>query len=244
MTYTENTTSSAPGSDPAFAPALTVTAAMASRRSIRAFQDTPVDAAVLREILEKAQRAPSGGNVQPWHVAMVTGDALRNLITAVQQAMMAGGGIADGEYVIYPPDLPDPYMARRYGVAHAMYDAMGIERSDKMARNMAMAQNFTGFGAPVVAFVHCPRFMGPPQWADMGIYLQSLMLLLREAGLDSCPQEAWSIYGQQVRDVLTIGDDHILYAGLAIGWRDTDAPVNNFPVARAPLDELVCWHGF
>lgn len=234
MTYTEN----------AAAPALSVSAAMASRRSIRAFQDAPVDAALLREIMAKAQRAPSGGNVQPWHVAVVTGDALAKLINSVQQAMMSGGGIADGEYVIYPPGLPEPYMARRYGVAHAMYDAMGIERSDRMARNMAMAQNFTGFGAPVVAFVHCPRFMGPPQWADMGIYLQSLMLLLREAGLDSCPQEAWSIYGKQVRDALAIGDDHIVYAGLAIGWRDAAAPVNNFGVDRAPLDEVVAWYGF
>lgn len=235
MTYPDNTA----------AAALSVSAAMASRRSIRAFQDVPVDTALLRGIMEKAQRAPSGGNVQPWHVAMVTGDALRKLISAVQKVMMAGGGgIADGEYVIYPPGLPEPYMARRHGVAHAMYDAMGIERNDRTARNMAMAQNFTGFGAPVVAFIHCPRFMGPPQWADMGIYLQSLMLLLREAGLDSCPQEAWSIYGKQVRDALAIGDDHILYAGLAIGWRDAGAPVNNFAVDRASLDEVVGWHGF
>jgi nitroreductase len=125
-----------------------------------------------------------------------------------------------------------------------MYDAMGIERQDKIGRAMAMAANFRGFGAPVMLFVHCPRFMGPPQWADMGIWLQSVMLLCREAGLDTCPQEAWANFGQTVRGCLGLGEEQILYTGLAIGWRDAAAAVNNFPVERAPLDEVVSWHGF
>ncbi len=225
-------------------PAATITEAMITRRSIRAFLADVPDRALLAQILETAQRAPSGGNVQPWHASVVTGDALAALIAAVGERQAMGMAGLQPEYVIYPAELAPHHLARRSGVAHAMYGAMGIAREDRDARNAAMALNFSGFGAPVVLFVHCPRYMGPPQWADMGIWLQSVMLLLREAGLDSCPQEAWSVYGKTVRACLGIDDGSILYSGLAIGWRDPAAPVNRFPVDRAPLDEVVTWHGY
>lgn len=223
---------------------MSVSDAMVSRRSVRAFTGRAVDPALLRKILEQAQRAPSGGNVQPWMVSVLTGEPLQRLIAAVSERMQLGLMGLQPDYVIYPDKLPDPWMARRHGVAHAMYAALGIAREDREARNAAMADNFTSFGAPVLLFVHCPRFMGPPQWADMGIWLQSVMLLLREAGLDSCPQEAWAMYGKTVRDQIGLDDDQILYCGLAIGWRDDAAPVNVFDVPRAPIDEVVRWFGF
>lgn len=227
-----------------FPAAPTVTDALMTRRSVRAFTADPVDPAVLRLVLETAQRSPSGGNVQPWQVTVLTGQPLSALIAAVGQRLMMGLAGLQPEYVIYPDQLPDPWKRRRYGVAAGMYGALGIDRDDKAARDAMMAQNFTAFGAPVLLFVHCQRFMGQPQWADMGIWLQSVMLLLREAGLDSCPQEAWSVYGKTVRDCIGIGDDSIIYSGLAIGHRDAAAPVNNFAVDRAPLDEIVSWQGF
>ena len=229
---------------PATPPSGSVTDAIIARRSIRAFTDQPVDQALLHTILATAQRSASGGNVQPWMVSVLGGAALTQLIASVAERQAMGLMGLQPEYVIYPDKLPDPWMARRHGVAHAMYAAMGIDRQDREARNAAMAANFRGFGAPVVLFVHCPRFMGPPQWADMGIWLQSVMLLLREAGLDSCPQEAWSVYGKTIRDQLGLDDDQLIYTGLAIGYRDAAAPVNSFPVPRAPLDEVVSWHGF
>ena len=227
-----------------FPAATSVTEAMVSRRSIRAFTARPVDPALLRQILETAQRAPSGGNVQPWQVSVVGGESLAALIAKVDERRAMGMMGMQPEYVIYPPELAGEHMSRRHGVAHAMYTAMGIAREDRDARNAAMALNFSGFGAPVVLFVHCLKHMGPPQWADMGIWLQSVMLLLREAGLDSCPQEAWSVYGKTIRDHLGLDDGQVIYSGLAIGWRDAKAAVNSFPVDRAPLDEVVSWHGF
>lgn len=221
-----------------------VSDAVASRRSVRAFTADPVDPTVLRSILVKAQRAASGGNVQPWQVTVLTGAPLQAVIDAVAARMAMGLMGLQPDYVIYPDDLPDPWKSRRFGVAKAMYAALGIARDDKAARDAAMAMNFRAFGAPVLLFVHCQRFMGPPQWADMGIWLDTVMLLLREEGLDSCPQEAWSVYGKTVRDCIGIGDEQILYSGLAIGHRDADAPVNNFPVDRAPIDEVVSWQGF
>ncbi|MEQ1688255.1 MAG: nitroreductase [Sphingopyxis sp.] len=222
---------------------MSVSDALASRRSVRAFTDRAVDMDLLHDLLERAQRAPSGGNVQPWMGCVLTGEPLTALIAAVAERMAMGLMGLQPDYVIYPDPLGDPWMARRREVASALYGAMGIARGDRAARDAAMAENFEAFGAPVLLFVHCPRLMGPPQWADMGIWLQTVMLLLREAGLDSCPQEAWAMFGKTVREAIGLDDNHILYCGLAIGWRDAGAAVNNFNVPRAPLDEVVRWLG-
>jgi len=125
-----------------------------------------------------------------------------------------------------------------------MYAALNIARVNKPARLAQFAANFRAFDAPMLMLIHTPRFMGPPQWSDIGMWLQTVMLLLREAGLDSCAQEAWAIYQAQIRTVVPIPEDHIFFCGLAIGHRDPDAPVNRFPVARAPLDEAVTFLGF
>lgn len=224
--------------------AVSVSEAIASRRSVRAFTDQPVDRELLQILLAKAQRSASGGNVQPWEATVLTGAALTRLIDAVAARQAMGLAGLQIEYPIYPADLPEKWMQRRHGVAAAMYAALGIDRKDRDARDAAMRENFRAFGAPVLLFLHCPRFMGPPQWGDMGMWLATLCLLLREAGLDSCPQEAWAMYGQTVREVIGLGDDQILWTGLAIGYRDVKAAVNQFDVVRAPLDEVVNWLGF
>jgi nitroreductase len=125
-----------------------------------------------------------------------------------------------------------------------MYAALKIPREDKPARLKQFAANFRGFDAPVVMFIHTPRYMGPPQWSDMGMWLQTVMLLMREAGLDSCAQEAWAAYAEPVRAALNIPEDHIFFCGLAIGFRDPHAPVNNFEVPRVGIDGVIKWEGF
>lgn len=220
-----------------------VSEAIRSRRSVRGFLERPVDPAVLRRVLTLAGQAPSGGNLQPWHVAVITGAPMAALIDAVA-AKMAAGQAEPPEYAVYPPDLPEPYRSRRFAVGEEMYGHIGIPRDDRAARVRWFAANYRFFGAPVGLFVHTPRFMGPPQWADMGIWLQSLMLLLREEGLDSCPQEAWTVWPQSVRAHVPVPEDHILYTGMAIGWADPDAPANRTRAARAPIGETTAFIGF
>lgn len=220
-----------------------VTEAVASRRSIRAFLDTPVDRDVLRRALETAQRAPSGGNVQPWNAVVLTGEPLARLQAAIAEAVAARGE-RSAEYDIYPPALDGAYEERRVGVGEAMYEALGIARDDRKGRFAQFAENFRAFGAPVLMLVHTPRYMGPPQWSDIGMWLQTVMLLLREAGLDSCPQESWAMHTRQIRECVAIPDDHIFFCGLAIGHRDPQAPVNLFAVPRAALAEVVRFEGF
>lgn len=224
--------------------ASTVSQAVATRRTVRAFLDKPVDQAILRRVLEKAQNSPSGGNTQPWNATVITGEPLAKLLVDVAAILPEGPARHKPEYNIYPPELDGAYAERRKGVGEAMYAALEIPRDNKMGRLMWFAKNFQAFGAPVLMLIHTPRYMGPPQWSDIGMWLQTVCLLLREEGLDSCPQEAWAIYQEQIRAVVDLPDDHIFFCGLGVGWRDPAAPVNNFPVPRAPLDEVVRWEGF
>ena len=224
--------------------AMNVSEAVASLRSIRAYLGKPVDRAVLARVLEKAQRSPSGGNTQPWNAVVLTGEPLAKLLASVAEVIPQGLAAYSPEYNVYPPELDGAYQQRRFGVGEAMYAALDIPREDKASRLKWFARNFQAFGAPVLLLLHTKRYMGPPQWADMGMWLQTVSLLLREEGLDSCMQEAWAVYTKQIRECVEIPEDHIFFCGMAIGWGDREALINSFPVPRAPVDEAVSWQGF
>lgn len=221
-----------------------VSEAVATRRTIRAFLNKPVEKGVLSRVLERAQRAPSGGNVQPWNAVVLTGEPLARLFAVVGDVLGEGSGAWSSEYDIYPRGLEGRYEESRVGIGEAMYDALGISREDREGRRAQFAGNFRSFGAPVLMLVHTPKYMGPPQWSDIGMWLQTVMLLLREEGLDSCPQEAWAIYTRQVRQCVAIPEDHIFFCGVGIGYRDSGEPVNLFPVPRVPLFDAVVFEGF
>ena len=223
---------------------ISVANALQSRRSIRKFTDRAVDPVVLKTIFAAAQRAPSGGNLQPWQATVLTGEPWQAVKAAVAARLAMGREGYQPEYDIYPKGLTDPWEARRFGVGEGLYAALGIPREDKAGRLAQFVENYRGFGAPVMLFLHCSRIMGPPQWSDMGMWLQSVMLLLVEAGLASCPQECWAMYGKTVRETLALGDGQILFTGLAIGYADEGAAVNQWPVPRVGLDEVIDWQGF
>jgi nitroreductase len=223
---------------------MTVTEAVATRRSVRQFLDRPVDRSVLERVLEKARNAPSGGNVQPWNAIVLTGEPLARLTEAILAKAASEPMGAGFEYDIYPPGLEGRYEAQRRAVGHAMFESVGLAREDKLGRIAQMAQNWTSFGAPVQLFTYTRKYMGPPQWSDMGMWLQTVMLLLREEGLDSCPQEIWARYGEFMKVQLAIDDEHIFFCGMAIGYRDPAAPINTFPVPRVALTETVAFQGF
>jgi nitroreductase len=219
-----------------------VSEAIASRRSVRGFLDTPVDPAVIRRVVEAAARAPSGGNLQPWHIDVVSGAKLDELKAIMRARLAEAPGGEPTEYDIYPKVLPSPYKDYRFAVGEELYRALGIPREDKMQRMMWFARNFQFFGAPVALFCSVAKTMGPPQWSDLGMYLQSLMLLLREEGLDSCPQECWAIYPETIRNFIGIPEDRMLFTGMAIGFADPADKANAARATRAPLDEWASFH--
>lgn len=219
---------------------MTVTDAVRARRSVRGFLDTLVDPALIRELVELAARAPSGGNLQPWHIDVVGGAPLAAFKREMAGKLMAGVKEAPA-YDIYPLELDDPYEARRRAIGEAMYGQIGIPREDRAARRMWFARNFAFFGAPVALFCTVGRGMGPPQWSDLGMYLQTLMLLLVERGLASCPQECWAMYPETVTAFLETPPERMLFCGMAIGYEDTREPANALRSERAPVEE---WASF
>lgn len=220
-----------------------VSEAVAARKSIRGFLPTPVPRETIARVLERAARAPSGGNLQPWHIDVVAGERLDALKAIMAQRVMEAPKGEDTEYDIYPKELPSPHRDYRFQVGEDLYGAVGIPREDRMARLMWFARNFQFFGAPLAIFCSVDRRMGPPQWSDLGMYLQTVMLLLLEEGLDSCPQECWAIYPKTVGEFLGLPPERMLFCGMAIGVKDPDEPANGFETRRAPLADFTRFHG-
>ncbi len=218
--------------------------AIASRYSCRAFRPDPVPLATVRDILERAARAPSGGNLQPWLVHALAGErleALKASIRARPDLLPRGEG---AEYDIYPKELKEPYRTRRFQVGEALYRSIGVPREDRPGRTRQYARNFEFFGAPVGLFFSIDRTMGPPQWSDLGGYIQSVMALARAHGLHSCGQEAWTHWHKTLGPFLDLPPHYMLFCGMALGYADEDAPINQWRAPREPLDAFARFDGF
>ena len=218
---------------------MNVSEAMERRISVRAFKADPVEGGVVREILETASRAPSGGNLQPWRVYAVAGEALARF-----KALVAATPMEEPEYAVYPPKLWEPFRTRRYRCGEDLYGAIGVGREDRAARFAQLAKNLDFFGAPVGLFFCLDRHLGPPQWADVGMYMQSVMLLAVERGLDTCPQEFWARYPRTVADFIGLPDDHMVFSGMALGWRDEAHPINAWRTRRDLFEAWCEMKGF
>ena len=207
---------------------MNVSDAIAGRFSVRAFKPDPVPRAVVAEILTLAAQAPSGGNLQPWRVYGLAGAPLAEF-----KALVAANPFGETpEYDVYPPNLWEPFRTRRFQNGEDLYATIGLPREDKPARLRQLARNGEFFGAPVGLFFCLDRKLGPPQWADLGMYMQTVMLLAVERGLDTCPQEYWARYPNTVASFLGVPDDHMLFAGMALGYRDPDHPINALKARR------------
>jgi nitroreductase len=222
--------------------ATTVSEAIVSRRSCRAFTTQRVDLDIVRRLLEVARQAPSGGNLQPWHVHVLSNDSLarfRAMMAPKIKATPLGGAT---EYSIYPANVKDPYRSRRFKVGEDMYGHIGIRREDKAGRIRQFAHNFEFFGAPVGMFFLIDRSLGPPQWSDLGMFIQTLMLLAREQGLETCPQEAWASWHREVTEFIGAPAEMMLFCGLALGYGDYSSPINQLRSERAAIDEFLIIH--
>lgn len=210
-----------------------VSSAVAARRSVRAFRDDPVPTTLVRDLLERAGRAPSGGNLQPWWIYVVNGAAMDRLRAHLAERPP----VEEPGYEIYPPNLWEPHRTSRYDVGEQLYGALGIPRDDVEGRMAQLSKNATFFGAPVGLFCYVDRRMGPPQWSDLGMFLQTFMLLATEAGLATCAQEYWTVRQQAVGEFVDAPEEWLLFCGVALGHEDPDAPINGFTTDRRPVDD-------
>jgi len=223
---------------------MNVSEAVATRMSCRAFLPTPVPEATVRAILDSAKQSPSGGNLQPWRVYALAGEPLKEFVALVRSKLPTNPRGEGSEYDIYPTGLWEPYRTRRFKCGEDMYATIGVARDDKFARLLQFARNFEFFGAPVGLFFCLDRRMGPPQWSDVGMHMQSVMLLAREHGLHTCAQEAWSVWHRTVGEFLKLPPELMLFSGMALGYRDESAPINTLKTDRAPLEEFAELRGF
>ena len=210
-----------------------VSEAVDSRKSIRAFLDKAVDDSLIKELLEKTSRSASGGNLQPWQIYVINGDTM-NSFHKFQSEWTEPETPA---YAIYPENLKEPYKTSRYEVADDMYSFLGIAREDKEERVKQVLKNYEFFGAPAAFFCFVDRQMGRPQWSDLGMFLQTFMLLAREAGLDTCPQEAWAMKQESVTAFVEAPDELMLFCGMAIGYQDESEKVNELRTSRRPVED-------
>lgn len=215
---------------------MSVSDAVASRLSVRDFLSTPVDEDLLRQILEKAARAPSGGNLQPWRTYVINGPAMDRFLSVVA-ANFDGAATAENRpaHLSYPEKLKEPYRSNRFKCGMDLYQTLDIQRGDKEKRLAQFRRNFDFFGAPCGLMFYIDKQMGPIQWTDMGIYMQTVMLLLREAGLDSCAQGVWTRFPDMVSDFVGAPDDWMLVCGMSVGYRDESQPVNSLITDRDDL---------
>ena len=221
-----------------------VSEALQTRRTCRAFLDAPVARATLEAILTAALRAPSGGNLQPWRVYAVTGTVQGEIVAAVRDKMRETPRGEGAEYDIYPKDLTEPYRSRRFAVGEQMYAALGIPREDKASRLQWFARNYEFFGAPAALFFTMDRQMQEGQWSDLGMFLQSIALMAREHGLHTAFQEAWAVWTPTIVRILDIPDNEMLFCGMGIGFEDPDHALATLHTDRAPLSDIVTFHGF
>jgi len=210
-----------------------VSEAVDSRKSIRAFLETPVDDLLIKELLEKSSRAASGGNLQPWKIYVINGETM-NSFHKFQSEWTEPETPA---YAIYPENLKEPYKTSRYEFADDMYSLLGIAREDKEERFKQVLKNYEFFGAPSAFFCFVDRQMGRPQWSDLGMFLQTFMLLAREVGLDTCPQEAWAMKQESVTAFVEAPEELMLFCGMAIGYQDVSEKVNELRTTRRPIED-------
>ena len=210
-----------------------VSDAVAQRKSIREFLDTPISSELVKSLLIKASRAASGGNLQPWKIYVLNGKSMDDFLIFQQ----AWDKPEQPAYDICPPKLKEPYRTSRFELGEQMYSLLGIPREDKDARIAQVMKNFEFFGAPCAFFCFVDRQMGPPQWSDLGMFLQTFMLLAKEAGLDTCAQEAWSLKQDSVSKFVNAEDTDMLFCGMAIGYKDNTAAINSLKSERRPLKE-------
>ena len=199
-----------------------VSEAVASRKSIREFLKTPVKNSLIKDLLSKSARAANGGNLQPWQIFVINNESM----TAFLKHQSEWTEPETPAYDIYPSGLKEPYRTSRYELGEQMYNLLNISREDKEARFMQVLKNFEFFGAPAAIFCFVDRQMGPPQWSDLGMFLQTFMLLGQEVGIDTCAQEAWSMKQESVSNFFKVDDETMLFCGMAIGYKDPDAIVN------------------
>nr|WP_297352235.1 nitroreductase [uncultured Caldimonas sp.] len=224
--------------DPSPSCVAAVDAAIASRRSIRAFLPTAVPRGVIEDILRIASRAPSGTNTQPWKVYVLTGASKLALTQKILSAYddPAIAATHEEEYAYYPREWVTPYIDRRRKIGWDLYGLLGIAKGDKARMHEQHGRNYRFFDAPVGLMFTIDRVMEQGSWLDYGMFLQNIMIAARARGLDTCPQAAFTQFHRIILEHLGAPASEMLVCGMSLGHADPDAVENRLITERAPVE--------
>lgn len=219
-----------------------VDTAITSRRSVRAFLNNPVPVELINNFLEVASRAPSGCNMQPWRVHVLTGSALQRVVDAVCHAYDHESGQYAPEFQYSPNEFFEPYQSRRRKIGFAMYGLVGIEKGDKQRMHLQQRLNFEFFGAPVGLLFTVHRDLPAASFIGYGAFLQNIMVSAEGHGVSTCFQTGWCDYHHVISNELKLGKEEMLIGGMALGYADMDAPVNKLRTERASLSDFATFY--
>ncbi|OOZ38855.1 nitroreductase [Solemya pervernicosa gill symbiont] len=214
--------------------------AIKQRSSTRAYLDQPVGRELITTLLDTARYAPSGVNIQPWQVAVVTGKTKRLLGERIIAARDSGA-TENPDYAYYPSEWREPYKQRRKATGLALYSALKISREDRDKQREAWYRNYRFFDAPVGLVYFIDSDLSQGAWIDMGLFLQSVMVAAQSLGLATCPQAALAEYPDIVRETLGYSSDKQVVCGMALGYADPDHPVNSYRTEREPVESFTQW---
>lgn len=217
--------------------------ALRARKSVRAFKSDPVPLSLVREILELAARAPSGTNIQPWKVHVVSGDVRTRLEAEVLAHRETNPPDATAEFP-RTSKRKEPYTSRMRKLGKDMYSLIGIPKGDQAANWAQWGRNYKFFDAPVGLIFTIDKDLDAMSFLDIGMFIQSLMLVAKARGLDTCAQGAWNNYWAATRRVLNVPEDEYIICGVSLGYEDTSSPVNTLVSEREPLESFATFHGF
>ncbi len=218
--------------------------AIQHRKSIRAFKSDPVSQDTILRMLEIAQRSPSGTNTQPWHVYVCAGDVRQAIVDDVLEAAAKGGAKSYADYDYYPEKFNDMHNGRRRALGWELFGLLGIKKGDREAGARQAARNFKFFDAPVGIFVTTDKYLAQGNWADVGMYIQTLMLAAKGLGLETCPQAAWVPYQDVVFRHLGVPEDQALVSGMSVGYPRDDAIENTLVSSREDVANVATLLGF
>ena len=215
---------------------------LTGRFACREFCSAPVARRTIEQILRVARFAPSGANIQPWHVYVLAGAVKTDVSAALLHAFETEPGEHVSEYQYYASEFPEPYLGRRQQFGRLYYDSLGIAQSDTAARSRQTAKNFTFFGAPVGLIVTIDRRLAMGSWLDLGMFIQNVMLAAVGRGLQSCPQETFARFHRILRPALSIPAEQMVACGISIGHPRERAKARLMP--RADLEAFASFKGF
>lgn len=210
------------------------------RYSCRAFRPDPVPKAQIQDILAQAARVPSWCNAQPWEVVITSGTQTDEFRTALQQEAMSGAPSPD---LPFPTSYSGVYRDRRRACGWALYDAVGVEHSDRAGSARQMMENFALFGAPHCAILSSPVELGPYGALDCGGFVTAFTLAAQAMDIATIPQAAVASYSPFLHRYFDIPDDRLILCAISFGYADTDHPANGFRTTRDAPNTFVTWHG-